>query len=292
MLIDNLSLFLSIVNKGSLVGASREHGLSSTTVSERLAALEAHYGVTLLNRTTRAISMTDEGRALVDGAEQILQELTHLEGRIRHGAGTLSGPIRISAPSDIGRSVVSPILDGFLAEHPAISIELILADGFVDIVGQGIDIALRFGTISDSSLRIRTLKPKRRIVCAAADYFARHGTPHTVDDLTQHNCVLMRFGQSLDNVWQFQVDGKNQFETVRGNRVTNDGALAREWAIKGFGVVMKSELDVACDIKAGRLVEVLGDFAAPARPFQMLFPPSRNQPLRVRACADTFSKAL
>ena len=136
MLIDNIRLFLTITEKGSLVAAGREVGLSATTVSERLAALEAHYGVVLFNRTTRSLSLTDEGRTLLSGAKVVLGEIEDLETRIRHGAETLSGPIRVSAPIDIGRSIVSDVISTFTADHPAISIELLLSDGYVDIVGQ------------------------------------------------------------------------------------------------------------------------------------------------------------
>ena len=142
MLLDNIALFLQIVEKGSLVAAGREAGLSPTTVSERLAALESHFGVVLLNRTTRALNLTEEGRTLVEGAKQVLGEVQDLESRIRLGAETLSGTIRVSAPSDLGRTLVSAEVHRFLAEHPAISIELLLSDGYVDVVGQGFDIAL------------------------------------------------------------------------------------------------------------------------------------------------------
>ena len=181
MLIDNIRLFLTITEKGSLVAAGREVGLSATTVSERLAALEAHYGVVLFNRTTRSLSLTDEGRTLLSGAKVVLGEIEDLETRIRYGAETLSGPIRVSAPIDIGRSIVSDVISSFTAEHPAISIELLLSDGYVDIVGQGFDLALRFGAVTDSTLRTRNLGHFRRIVCAAPSYIAQHGAPQLSD---------------------------------------------------------------------------------------------------------------
>ncbi|MGB5064580.1 MAG: LysR substrate-binding domain-containing protein, partial [Candidatus Competibacter sp.] len=187
MLLNNIALFLQIVEKGSLTAAGREAGLSSTTVSERLSALEAHFGVVLLNRTTRAISLTEEGRTLVEGAKRVLGEVEDLETRIRLGAQALSGPIRISAPSDIGRTVVAAEINRFLSEHPAISVELLLSDGYVDIVGEGFDIALRFGPVTDSSLRVRSLGQKRRVVCAAPTYLENHGTPKKPVDLKGHN---------------------------------------------------------------------------------------------------------
>lgn len=286
MLLDNIALFLRIVEKGSLSAAGREAGLSSTTVSERLAALEAHFGVVLLNRTTRAISLTDEGRTLVDGARHVLGEVSDLEARIRHGAGTLSGPIRISVPSDTGRSIVSDVVQDFLLDHPAISIEMHLSDGYVDVVGQGFDIAMRFGPVTDTTLRVRPLASRRRILCAAPSYIATYGAPQSPDDLLRHNCLVMRFGETLDNVWRFGPDHAKQLVTVRGDRIANDGAMVRHWGVAGYGVVLKSEWDISEDLTSGRLVELLPGFAQPEIPFQMLFPPSRAQPKRVKALAN------
>lgn len=292
MLLSNIALFLQIVEKGSLAAAGREAGLSSTTVSERLAALEAHYRVVLLNRTTRAISLTDEGRTLVEGAKLVLGEVEDLETRIRLGAQTLSGPIRISAPSDIGRTVVAAEVSRFVSEHPAISIELLLSDGYVDVVREGFDIALRFGPVSDSTLRIKKLGQKRRMVCASPGYLENHGIPKKPADLKSHNCLVMRFGAHLDNVWRFGPNNVQQIITVRGDRVANDGALVRQWGLAGYGIILKSELDVGPDIRAGSLVELLADYAHPPTPLQMLFPPSRAEPRRVRAFADQLALML
>ncbi|MDO6732182.1 LysR family transcriptional regulator [Marinovum sp. 2_MG-2023] len=292
MLIDNIRLFLTITEKGSLVAAGREAGLSTTTVSERLAALEAHYGVVLFNRTTRKLSLTDEGRTLLSGAKLVLGEIEDLETRIRHGADTLSGPIKVSAPIDIGRSIVSEVISRFTTENPAISIELLLSDGYVDIVGQGFDLALRFGTITDSTLRLRNLGHFRRIVCASPSYIDAHGAPQKPADLAQHNCLIMRFGTTLDNVWRFGTDKKPQTVTVRGNKTVNDGSLVRQWALEGCGIILKSELDVAPDMEAGRLVALLEGYAPPANPLQMMFPPGRAQPRRVRALATAIGNAM
>lgn len=286
MLIDNIRLFQTIAEKGSLVAAAREVGLSATTVSERLAALEAHYGVVLFNRTTRSLSLTEEGRTLLDGAKSVLSEIEDLDTRIRHGADTLSGSIRISAPVDLGRSIVSDIVERFTQDHSSISAELSLSDGYVDIVGQGFDLALRFGTITDSSLRTRNVGHYRRIVCAASAYLDQHGTPQKPADLTGHNCLIMRFGNSLDNVWRFGAGASAEDVTVRGNKVVNDGYLVRRWALAGHGIILKSELDVRHDLSTGRLVAILEDFAAPPNPLQIMFPPGRAQPRRVGALAD------
>ena len=143
MLIENLKLFLLIVEKAGLAAAGREVGLSPATVTERLAALEAHYGARLLTRTTRSISLTDEGRELVTGARRILAETEETEARIKLGVEKISGMIHMSAPSDLGRTQLVPLLDQFMSEHPEIAIDLTLSDGIIDLVGQGIDLALR-----------------------------------------------------------------------------------------------------------------------------------------------------
>ncbi|MDJ0992797.1 MAG: LysR family transcriptional regulator [Dinoroseobacter sp.] len=286
MLLDNLRVFMIIAEKGSLVAAAREIGMSTTTVSERLAALEAYYGVVLFNRTTRSISLTEEGRTLVDGARSVLSEVADLDTRIRHGAETLSGLIRISAPVDLGRSIISQAISAFTEVYPAVSIEMSLSDGYVDLVGQGFDMAVRFGNVTDSTLRVRSLGQFQRLVCAGPAYLEKHGIPQTPDDLRNHNCLVMRFGETLDNVWEFASGPKRQRVTVRGNRVVNDGWLIRSWALSGHGIVLKSELDVAGDIRSGSLVSLLEDYLPPTNPLQMMFPPGRAQPRRVIEFAE------
>lgn len=292
MLLDNLRLFLTIAEKGSLVAAARETGMSTTTVSERLAALEAHYSVVLFNRTTRSISLTEEGRTLLEGAKSVLSEVTDLDARIRHGAQTLSGPIRISAPVDLGRSIISQAILTFTQENPAVSIELSLSDGYVDLVGQGFDLAVRFGSVTDSSLRVRNLGAFQRLVCASPSYLEAYGTPNSPDELANHNCLVMRFGETLDNVWEFGKGSKAYRVTVRGTHVVNDGRLIRSWALAGQGIVLKSELDVATDIRSGSLVSLLEDYLPPANPLQMMFPPGRAQPRRVTALAEHLRSAI
>jgi DNA-binding transcriptional LysR family regulator len=288
MLLENLQLFLVIAERGSLIGAARETGMSSTRVSERLAALEAHYGVVLFNRTTRSISLTEEGRILEKGAKSVVREISDLDALIRFGAETLSGPIRISAPIDLGRSIVSNVIAAFTQENPEVSIELSLSDGYVDMVGQGFDLAIRFGKINDTSLRIHSLGNFQRLVCASPCYLQKHGAPKKPGDLTRHNCFVMRFGVNLDNVWEFGSGSKRQRIQVSGNRIVDDGSLIRSWALAGEGVVLKSELDVRDDISDGKLVSLLEKYLPPPTPLQLMLPPARSQPRRVSALAEKF----
>ncbi|MCA0344096.1 MAG: LysR family transcriptional regulator [Proteobacteria bacterium] len=292
MLLENLSLFLRIVEKGGLAVAGREVGLSPATVSERLASLEAYYGAALLTRTTRAISLTEEGRALVEGARRLLAEAEELESRVRRGANVISGPVRLSAPEDLGRRLLVPVIDAFLAEHPAVTVDLNLTDGNVDIVGQGMDFAIRHGMLADSSLRAKSLGENRRIVCAAPAYLAAHGTPVHPDELASHDCIVMRFGQNIDRDWPFLIDGVMRKVTVHGQRVVNDGGLVRQWCREGRGIALKSIRDVADDLATGALVELLEDFSAGGTALQIVYPPSAVQPRRVRMLIDRIAATL
>lgn len=292
MLLENLSLFLRIVEKGGLAVVGREVGLSPATVSERLASLEAYYGAALLTRTTRAISLTEEGRALVEGARRLLAEAEELESRVRRGANVISGPVRLSAPEDLGRRLLVPVIDAFLVEHPAVTVDLNLTDGNVDIVGQGMDFAIRHGVLADSSLRAKSLGENRRVVCAAPAYLAAHGTPVHPDELAAHDCIVMRFGQNIDRDWPFLIDGVMRKVTVHGQRVVNDGGLVRQWCREGRGIALKSIRDVANDLATGALVELLEDFSAGGTALQIVYPPSAVQPRRVRMLIDRIAATL
>lgn len=284
--LDSLALFLRIVEKGGLAAAGRDFGLSPAAVTERLAGLEAHYGARLLNRTTRSISLTDEGRLLLEGARGLVSEASDLEARVRLGVEQLSGPIRISAPFDLGRHRVVWMLDRFMVEHPDVTMDLSLTDGYVDLVAQGLDLGIRFGDLKDSSLRSKKLGSNRRLVCASPDYLERFGTPRHPDDLAGHNCLLMRFGDNIDQEWPFILEGKRKSVIVRGNRRANDGDLVRHWCREGHGIALKSIWDIREDLAEGRVVELLSRFEPPPTSLQALYPGGRNLPKRVRALID------
>lgn len=285
-LLDSLALFVRIVERGGLAAAGRDLGLSPAGVTERLASIEAHYGTKLLNRTTRAISLTDEGKILLESARQLLSDANDIDARIRLGSQQISGTIRLSASLDLGRNMVARILDDFMQKHPAISIELMLSDGYVDIVGQGLDLAVRLGELKDSSLNAVKLGANQRIVCAAPAYLQKYGAPVQPCDLLDHNCLLMRFGSGIDREWAFLEEDRKKIYAVHGNRIANDGGLVRAWCIQGHGIALKSYWDIKHDLDAGRLVALLTPFLMPATAIQVLYPGGRAVPKRVRALID------
>lgn len=292
MILEHLTLFLRIVEKGGLSAAGRELGLSPATVSERLAALETYYGAALLTRTTRAISLTDEGRVLVEGARRLLAEAEELQSRIQLGSEKISGPIKLSAPKDFGRHRIVPIIDGFLAEHSQVTVDLNLTDGYVDLIGQGLDFAIRQGVLADSTLRSKLIGENRRVVCAAPAYLEANGIPQSPDDLAQHECIIMRFGQNIDREWPFLVDGQAHKVTVHGRRIVNDGGLVRQWCKEGYGIALKSSRDVEDDVKTGVLVEILKEYSAGHTALQIVYPKSAVQPRRVRMLIERIAGAF
>ncbi|WP_424983111.1 LysR family transcriptional regulator [Maritalea sp. S77] len=289
---DNLALFLRIVERGGLSAAGRDFGLAPATVSERLAALEAHYGATLLIRTTRSISLTDEGRLVVDGARRLLSEAEDLKAQVRHGVEKISGLIRLSAPSDLGRVRIVPLLEAFQAQHPEVSVDLTLGDGYLDLVGLGTDLAVRYGVLPDSSLIAHRLATSRRILCASPTYLNRNGVPKTPQDLLHHKCLIMRFGENVAHEWTFGKDGNTETVTVRGHRTTNDGSIVREWCLKGHGIAFKSRLDIYDELKTGTLVPLLADYDSPDIPLQIVYPGNRILPRRVRRLIEHLDEAF
>jgi DNA-binding transcriptional LysR family regulator len=218
---------------------------------------------------------------LLEGARQVLDEADDLDSRIRLGGESLSGLIRISAPMDLGLTRVKPVIDRFLEENPKITIDLVLSDGYMNIVDEGIDIAVRYGSLADSSLRSRTLGKNQRVACASPEYIQRYGVPQTPQALAEHNCLLMRFGRHLDNVWVFREGAQEWPVKVKGNRIANDSRLIHDWGLQGYGIMLRSLWDVGKDIQTGRLVTLLEEYSPLATSVQMLFPPSRTQPRRV-----------
>lgn len=292
MLLDNLALFVLIVEKGGLSAAGREVGLSPTSVSERLNALERHYGATLLTRTTRAISLTDEGRLVLDGARRLLAEAEEVRSAVKLGTERVSGVIRLSAPMDLGRNRIVPIVDDFLAANPGVSIDLTLTDGYTDLAGQGIDFAIRYGALADSTLRVRKLSVGRRVVCASPCYLQEHGTPLHPTELSRHECLLMRFGATIHREWAFKADGRSLKVSLAGRRVANDGEQVRRWCLAGHGLSIKSFVDVRDDLAEGRLVEVLQAFSLPGVDLQIVYPSGHAVPRRVQRLMDDIAVRL
>lgn len=285
--LQSLKFFIRLVEKNGVAAAGRDFGLSAASASERLAKLEQLYGAKLVNRTTRSLSLTDEGRILFEGARGLVNTADDLERQIKHGMDRVSGPLKIAAPQDLGSNLISDIVDKFALANPDVQISLLLNDENIDLAAQGIDVAIRLGRMKDSTIRIRKLADNRRLIVASPAYLERHGTPSHPDDLHQHNCLIMHWGMSIDREWSFKVNGRKKKITVSGNRSANSGAQVKKWCLAGHGIAFKSIWDVKPFIKSGALIELLADYQVQQdSAVQLLYSSGNKPPRRVRAFID------
>ncbi|QJE02541.1 LysR family transcriptional regulator [Massilia forsythiae] len=280
-----ISTFVEVVARGSLSAAARAEGIAPAMIGRRLDALEARLGVKLLQRTTRKLALTDEGAAFLEDCQRILAELAEAESAVSERSARASGHLLVSAPAGFGRRHVAPLLPSFLAEHRQVSVDLDLNDRVVDVVGEGVDVAIRIASLSDSNLVGVKLAANQRVVVAAPAYLKRHGTPRTLDELARHQCLAIG-GAGSQRGWTFRDGGRIVTLKVGGNMACNDGAVLHEWALAGRGLAWRSLWEVGADIAAGRLVALLEQHAAPGNDIHAVFAQRRHLPLRIRAFVD------
>ncbi|MGD8116449.1 LysR family transcriptional regulator [Vibrio sp. TRT 29B02] len=256
----DMTLFISIVKNQGLAAAGRELGLSPATVTARLQSLEDRYGVKLINRTTRHISLTDSGALYHKACLDIIDSVKETENLLQTGTTEVRGTLKISAPRDIGKQYISPILSEFSELYPEVIPYLYLNDNLSNIAESGLDIVIRYGALADSSLISRKLASSRRVLCASPQYLAKRGTPITPQELAQHDCLaLVRSSEEL-KTWHFQDDQQHNVVSVIPKRFSDDGEVIRQWALDGAGIALKSILDVQEDIKQQRLVTLLNGY--------------------------------
>jgi DNA-binding transcriptional LysR family regulator len=280
-----MRVFVKIAEAGSLSAAGRQLGLSLNSVSRQLIALEETLGTTLVERTTRHLSLTEAGRLYQERAKEILEEVAEAERGLTAQTGVASGRLYVSAPSLLGRMRLSPMLPTFLAEQTQVSIDLMLADRPIRLAEEGIDVALRIGPLEDSGLIARKLDDIQLVVCAAPDYLRRRGEPATPDDLIVHDCL--GFGD-LPGVaeWSFQDGAARRAVRISTRLCANDlDALVRA-ALAGVGLVRVPSWQVAHFLADGRLRIVLEAYGRPPAPLSILTLRNRLRLPKVRSFVD------
>ena len=283
----DMVVFVHVVETGSLSGAARHLHLSVAVVSRRLSRLEERLGVRLANRTTRRLSLTEEGAAFHARCVRILEDVEDAETEVTRGRDIATGLLRVTSTFAFGRRRLAPLLHEFRQLHPGLQIHLNVSDGFVNLVEGGYDLAIRFGALADSNLIMRQLAPNVRVICAAPAYLEHHGRPATIDELMRHDCII--FGNPPMDHWRF-ADGSSI--RVKGTLSANDGDVAHAWAVEGAGLVMKSIWDVEQDIRSGRLEVVLPSLQLPAAPIHAVYPHRRHTAAKVRLCIDFLAEKL
>jgi DNA-binding transcriptional LysR family regulator len=285
-----ISTFVDVITKGSLSAAARAEGVAPAMISRRLDALEERLGVKLLQRSTRRLALTDEGTAFLEDCQRILADLENAESAVSERSARATGRLTVSAPAGFGRWHVAPLLPSFLAEHRDLTVTLSLNDRVVDLIGEGIDVAIRIAAMNDSSLVGIKLADNRRVVVASPEYLRRYGTPRSLEDLTRHNCLAISSDGSQRG-WTFRQGGKVLTMKTSGNMECNDGEVLHHWALAGKGLAWRSMWEVGAEIESGQLVSVLDEFAAPGNDIYAVFAQRRHLPLRIRAFVDFLRRA-
>jgi len=294
-IMDNLGdvrLFAEAANLGGLSAAGRKLGLSPAAASARLIKLESVLRTRLFERTTRRLRLTDEGRTYLTFCQQALQALDDGHAFLQAGKGVVRGKVRISATSDFGRHVLKGWLDEFNKRYPEVKFALVLSDSLSSLLQDDIDLAIRFGLPQDSSFVARPLAPNRRVLCASPGYLKKYGAPEHPRDLERFDCIVLGSASGPANDWRFARGGKAETYTVplANARETNDGAVAREWAVHGYGIAMKSLWDIGSDLRARRLKILLPDWRSADAPVHALYQRNRYMAPRVRALLDFLIK--
>lgn len=255
--LDDVQIFVQTVDAGSFSEAARQLNIAPGLASVAVQRLEKALDVRLFTRSTRSMQLSEDGERYLPHARAMLEAQLQGTQALAHAQEALSGPLRLSAPSDFGRNLLLGWLDAFQHRHPGLSLQVRLSDRVADLVKHPVDAAVRYGPLSDSSLvAMPLIENNRRSLCASPTYLERHGTPLSVDDLRKHNCLRFVWSEQIHERWRFTLPGGDKTVTVAGNRISDDADAVRRWAVAGEGLLYKSRLDLIDDIAAGRLQEV------------------------------------
>ncbi len=281
-----IATFIAAVNAGSFSVAGQQLGLSRSGVGKSIARLEERLNVRLINRTPRSLSLTDDGAAFYQRCVQLMADLEDAELAMAERSGTPHGRLRLSLPPALGHTHVLPVIDGFLAQWPGVSVEVSFTDQCVDLIGEGVDVALRVGAQSqDSDLIGRTVAQQRMVLCAAPAYLARQPAPAAIADLKQHQC-LFYVSAGKPQPWVF-YDGEEEVEFTGASRLAmNSTEALRLSALDGAGIANLPAYLVEDDLRAGRLQALLPCHKRPRVPIRVLYPTRQHLSPKVRHFID------
>jgi DNA-binding transcriptional LysR family regulator len=285
-------LFVRTVEQGSFSAAARALSLSPSAVSRQIAALEDHLGVRLLNRSSRRVTLTEEGRTFHERCLRIVAEIDDVQAQMAHMAQHVQGTLRVTATVAFAKAHLLPLFPEFLKLYPELALHLELTDRLVDLAEEGVDVAIRFTEqVEDESLVARRLVHNRRVVVAAPSYLALHGTPRVPEDLLAHNCLRM-YSVSSFNDWEFANEDGTRVLEVQGNFEANSADAVYHAALAGLGVARLSLYLVHADLEAGRLVRLLPAYTHEKADILAVYPHRRNLSPKVRAFVDFLAEHL
>lgn len=286
-----MQTFQRVAERKSFSAVAREQGLGQSAVSKQVAALEEHLGVRLLHRNTRELSLTDEGAAYYRRCVEILAAVDDAEDTLGQRRAEPSGTLRLSCSVAYGRFRLIPTLKGLLDRYPKLELDFVMSDTMVDLVRNGVDVAVRFGNLEDSELVAQPLGQSHRLLAASRDYVAAHGAPSTLEELVGHQAVIFT-SVPTPGLWPLQVDGELRHIQVHG-RVRVDNAMGvRAAVLAGLGIGMVPYWLYQDELSNGSVVRVLQNVAPPPVPLRAVYHKSRHRSPRVRALLDYLRQHL
>ncbi|EJM78869.1 LysR family transcriptional regulator [Pseudomonas sp. GM60] len=286
-----MAIFVRVVERGSFSAVAREMQTSQPTISKVLKALETGLGGKLIARSTRQLSLTDEGQRYYNECRQILAAVDAAEHSFQSGRERIAGHLRIGSSVSFGRLQIAPRLGQFLERHPGIEIDLQLSDQNQDLVSEGLDVTFRIGELNDSGLIARHIGTTHRVTVATPAYLKKHGQPHTPAELGGHNCLQFNLLNS-QNLWVFEKNNQRHEVRIKGNAQSNNSEAIREMVLGGLGIALSPVWLFSEDLKAGRVTAILQDYTAQSLPMHAVSPANRRQSARVKAFVDYMSQAL
>ena len=283
--LSSMRAFAAVAGTGSFTKAADRLDLSRAMVSKYVASLEEHLGTRLLNRTTRRLSLTESGAAYYERCQQIIADIDEAEQAAGQMATAPRGTLKITMPVAYGLHRLSPLIAEYAALHPEVKLDISLNDRYVDLVEEGIDLAIRIGNLAESRLIARKLGGTHSVVCGSPDYLARHGTPRHPADLAHHSCLGYTYTGS-GNEWHLRHEHRNETVRITGAIRANNGDLLRMAAINGAGLILQPLFIVEEDLKAGRLVQVLEHYTSAEYGIYAVYPSRQHLSAKVRTFVD------
>ncbi len=289
--LEDLRLLCAVVHNKSFVATAKESGASPAYVSKRIAMLEEILQVRLLHRTTRRVTVTEDGEIVFRWALRIVEDVEQMTEAVTTAKTTPRGLLRISSSAGFGRMHLAPALSELAVRYPSLRIQLALLDRPVDLIGEGFDIDIRIGGESAPNLMIKRIAANSRILCASPAYLERRGTPASIFDLEKHDCIVIRERDQSFGVWKLR--GPKGVETARvsGPLSCNNGEIVHQWAIAGHGIILRSTWDVESSLRDGILVRVLPDYQQEAD-ISAVYPLRLNESAKVRVCVEFLQQRL
>lgn len=282
--------FVLIAEKGSFAAAAAQEEVTPVVMGRRLTSLEKRLGVQLAHRSTRGLVLTELGEQYLEHCIQVLHAIDVADSSVSAGRKAVSGRLVVSAPAAFGRQHVAPHIAAFKKTYPDLSLSFNFTDSVIDLVSEGYDMAIRVGEVIDLNYVAKRLYPNKRVVCGTPEYFVRHGIPQRPEDLAQHNCLAFNLQGGQQRGWIFMRNGKPFAQRVQGDLDCNDGELLYKWVKQGLGVGWRSTWEIQGELKRGKLITVLDDYAAPDYDIRAVYPQQRYLPAKVRYFIDYLKK--